>query len=47
VAPVIAALASARLPLDNSKAKRELGWTLRYPTVEQGLKEVQSLLVAA
>jgi nucleoside-diphosphate-sugar epimerase len=47
VAPLISELASIRLPLDNSKAKRELGWTLMYPTVDQGLVEVRSLLVAA
>jgi nucleoside-diphosphate-sugar epimerase len=47
VAPLISELASIRLPLDNSKAKRELGWTLMYPTVDRGLAEVRSLLVAA
>jgi nucleoside-diphosphate-sugar epimerase len=47
VAPLISELASIRLPLDNSKAKRELGWTPRYPTVDRGLAEVRSLLVAA
>jgi nucleoside-diphosphate-sugar epimerase len=47
VAPLISELASIRLPLDNSKAKRELGWKPRYPTVDRGLAEVRSLLVAA
>jgi nucleoside-diphosphate-sugar epimerase len=41
-APVIAALASARLPLDNSKAKRELHWEPRYPTVRAGLTELRA-----
>jgi nucleoside-diphosphate-sugar epimerase len=47
MAPLIAALAGSRLVLDNSKAKRELGWTPLYPTVAEGLKEVRSLLAAA
>jgi nucleoside-diphosphate-sugar epimerase len=47
VAPVIAAMGSARLLLDNSKAERELGWALLYPTVTDGLKELRGLLVAA
>jgi nucleoside-diphosphate-sugar epimerase len=46
MAPVVAALASFRLMLDNSKAKRELGWTPLYPTVADGLKEVRTLAAA-
>ena len=37
-APVMAEFASVRLPLSNAKAKRELGWTLRYPTVGSGIR---------
>jgi len=44
VAPIIAAIASATLTLDNSKVKRELGWTLRYPTPAEGLTEVRDAL---
>ena len=29
---------SLRMPLSNAKAKRELGWRLRYPTVREGLE---------
>jgi nucleoside-diphosphate-sugar epimerase len=47
MAPVIAVMGSAKLPLDNSKAKRELGWNPLYPTVADGLNEVRSLMVAA
>ncbi len=47
MAPVIALMASARLPLDNAKAKRELGWNPLYPTVADGLTEVRTLMVAA
>jgi nucleoside-diphosphate-sugar epimerase len=40
VAPIIAEVATVRLPLSNARAKRELGWVLRYPTVEVGLEEL-------
>ena len=46
-APVIAVMASAQLRLDNTKAKRELGWTLRYPTVGAGLMELKEHLARA
>lgn len=39
-APVIAELLNAKLPLATAKARRELGWKLRYPTVRDGLKEL-------
>lgn len=39
-APVMAEAASARLVLSNAKAKRELGWSLRYPTIETGLADL-------
>jgi nucleoside-diphosphate-sugar epimerase len=41
-APIIAEMGSARLPLANSKAKRELGWSLRYPTLRSGMAELHS-----
>ena len=41
-APVIAVMGSAKLRVDNTKAKRELGWALRYPTVRAGLVELQN-----
>jgi nucleoside-diphosphate-sugar epimerase len=47
MAPVIAVMGSAKLPLDNSKAKHELGWNPIYPTVADGLAEVRTLMVAA
>jgi nucleoside-diphosphate-sugar epimerase len=47
MAPVIAALGSENLPLDNSKARRELGWVPLYPTVARGLTEIRGLLAAA
>lgn len=37
IAPLIAEAMSVRMPLSNAKAKRELGWTLAYPTVQRGL----------
>jgi 2-alkyl-3-oxoalkanoate reductase len=37
VAPIVAQVATARLPVANVKAKQELGWSLRYPTVTIGL----------
>jgi nucleoside-diphosphate-sugar epimerase len=40
-APVIAELGSATLLLSNAKAKRELGWTLRYPTLHEGLADLR------
>jgi nucleoside-diphosphate-sugar epimerase len=39
-APVMAEAAAARLALSNAKAKRELGWSLRYPTIEAGLADL-------
>jgi nucleoside-diphosphate-sugar epimerase len=37
VAPYIARMTSIRLPLSNARAKTELGWRPRYPTVPEGL----------
>jgi nucleoside-diphosphate-sugar epimerase len=46
-APLVAELASARLRVSNHKAKRELHWTLRYPTVPEGMAEIGTALSAA
>ena len=46
-APIIAEMGSARLPLANSKAKRELKWSLRYPTLRSGMAELHSSAVRA
>lgn len=37
----------ANLSLDNSKAKRELGWTPRYPSVTEGLDAVARPFLSA
>jgi nucleoside-diphosphate-sugar epimerase len=42
-APIIADVATARLPVCNEKAKRELAWRLRYPSVAAGLREIQRM----
>jgi nucleoside-diphosphate-sugar epimerase len=46
-APVIAEFGSTTLMLANDRIKRELGWTLRYPTIDEGLREVRRLTVKA
>ncbi len=46
-APVIAAMGPAELVLSNAKAKRELAWSLHYPTVEAGLTEFRPRSVDA
>jgi nucleoside-diphosphate-sugar epimerase len=40
VAPYMARMTSIRMPLSNAKAKAELGWQPRYPTVRDGLAEI-------
>jgi nucleoside-diphosphate-sugar epimerase len=40
LAPYMARLASLRMPLSNAKAKAELGWRPRYPTLRDGLAEM-------
>jgi nucleoside-diphosphate-sugar epimerase len=40
VAPYMARLLSMRLPLSNAKAKTELGWRLKYPTLREGLAPI-------
>jgi nucleoside-diphosphate-sugar epimerase len=37
VAPYLARVTSVRMPLSNDKAKAELGWRPRYPTLREGL----------
>jgi nucleoside-diphosphate-sugar epimerase len=44
LAPVPAAMASVRLPLSNAKARRELGWSPRFPTLGDGLRDVAEKL---
>ena len=46
-APVMAEFGSAELRLSNAKAKKELGWSLRYPTVRAGLRELVAARVEA
>jgi 2-alkyl-3-oxoalkanoate reductase len=37
LAPYMSRLISMRMPLSNTKAKAELGWRLKYPTMREGL----------
>jgi nucleoside-diphosphate-sugar epimerase len=46
-APLVAELGAARLVLSNVKAKRELGWSLRYPTVRAGLADLARMVSEA
>ena len=39
-APYAAASLSTRLNVSNEKAKRELGWHLRFPNYQEGLKDL-------
>jgi 2-alkyl-3-oxoalkanoate reductase len=40
IAPYMARLATARMPLSNAKAKAELGWAPKYSTMREGLAEM-------
>jgi nucleoside-diphosphate-sugar epimerase len=40
VAPYLARMMSIQLPLSNAKAKAELGWRLKYPTMRDGLAQM-------
>jgi nucleoside-diphosphate-sugar epimerase len=40
IAPYMARMASMRMPLSNAKAKMELGWRPKYPTMRDGLAEM-------
>jgi nucleoside-diphosphate-sugar epimerase len=39
-APVVAEFVSWRIPLSNAKARSELGWLPKYPSVRDGLRRV-------
>jgi nucleoside-diphosphate-sugar epimerase len=39
LAPLIAEIASSRLPLSNARARAELGWKPRFPSFREGLME--------
>jgi nucleoside-diphosphate-sugar epimerase len=45
--PLMVELGSIRMHVSNAKAKRELGWALRYPTLSSGLTTVASGIVEA
>ena len=40
VAPYLARITSVRMPLSNAKAKAELGWQPKYPTLHEGLAQM-------
>jgi nucleoside-diphosphate-sugar epimerase len=40
VAPYLARVMSVRMPLSNDKAKAELGWRPRYPTMRDCLAQM-------
>jgi len=40
VAPYLARMMAIRMPLSNARAKAELGWEPKYPTVQQGLAQM-------
>jgi nucleoside-diphosphate-sugar epimerase len=40
IAPYMARMTSVRMPLSNAKAKAELGWRPRYPTMREGLAQM-------
>jgi nucleoside-diphosphate-sugar epimerase len=40
VAPYMARVTAVRLPLSNARAKAELGWAPKYPTMEQGVAQM-------
>ena len=40
VAPYMARMTSIRMPLSNAKAKAELGWRPKYPTMRDGLAQM-------
>jgi len=43
IAPLMAEAIEIRMPLSNAKAKRELGWTLVYPTAQDGLRKLTAM----
>jgi nucleoside-diphosphate-sugar epimerase len=40
VAPYMARITSVRMPLSNARAKAELGWRPKYPTMRDGMAEM-------
>jgi nucleoside-diphosphate-sugar epimerase len=36
----MARMTSIRMPLSNARAKRELGWRPKYPTMREGLAQM-------
>jgi len=38
--PFTTRLTSIRMPLSNARAKADLGWTLKYPTIREGLAQM-------
>jgi len=40
IAPYTARMTAIRMPLSNAKAKAELGWQLKYPTLRDGLAQM-------
>ena len=42
VSPYLARMTSMRLPLSNAKAKAELGWRPKYPTIHEGFAKMFS-----
>ena len=47
VAPVLVDLVSARLPVSNARARRELGWQPRFPSYREGLRQLAGELGGA
>jgi nucleoside-diphosphate-sugar epimerase len=43
IAPYMARMTSMQMPLSNAKAKAELGWRPKYPTMREGLADMFSL----
>jgi nucleoside-diphosphate-sugar epimerase len=40
VAPYMARVTAIRMPLSNTRAKAELGWELKYPTIQDGIAQM-------
>ena len=40
VAPYMARVTAIRMPLSNARAKAELGWTPKYPTIQEGVAQM-------
>jgi 2-alkyl-3-oxoalkanoate reductase len=45
VAPYLARVTAIRMPLSNARAKAELGWRPKYPTVEHGIAQIFATLI--